>query len=103
MPTVKYKCGDTGKMKTKKFPYNSMGKAQADTYAKLMNGTVKNNPTKKEEIMPTVKYKCGDTGKMKTKKFPYNSMGKAQADTYAKLMNGTVKNNPTKKMTESGY
>ena len=47
MPTVKYKCGDTGKMKTKKFPYNSVGKAQAHTYAKLMNGKVTNNPTKK--------------------------------------------------------
>ena len=29
MPTVNYKCGDTGKMKTRSFPYNAVGKAQA--------------------------------------------------------------------------
>ncbi len=44
MPTVKYKCGETGKMKTKKFPYNATGKAQAGAFAKLMNGSIKNNP-----------------------------------------------------------
>ena len=44
MPTVKYKCGDTGKMKKKTFPYNAMGKAQASEFAKTMGGSVKNNP-----------------------------------------------------------
>ena len=44
MPTVKYKCGDTGKVKTKTFPYNAVGKAQAGEFAKTMNGTMKNNP-----------------------------------------------------------
>ena len=44
MPTVKYKCGDTGKMKTKTFPYNAVGKAQAGEFAKTMNGSMKNNP-----------------------------------------------------------
>jgi len=44
MPTVKYKCGDTGKMKTKVFPYNAIGKAQASEFAKTMKGSMKNNP-----------------------------------------------------------
>ena len=44
MPTVEYKCGDTGKMKTKVFPYNAVGKAQAATFAATMNGSIKNNP-----------------------------------------------------------
>jgi hypothetical protein len=44
MPTVKYKCGDTGKMKTKTFPYNAVGKAQATEFAKTMKGSMKNNP-----------------------------------------------------------
>ena len=44
MPTVKYKCGNTGKMKTKVFPYNAVGKAQAAEFAKTMNGSMKNNP-----------------------------------------------------------
>ena len=44
MPTVKYKCGQTGKIKTKTFPYNAVGKAQASEFAKTMNGEVKNNP-----------------------------------------------------------
>ena len=44
MPTVKYKCGETGKVKTKTFPYNAMGKAQASEFANTMKGTVKNNP-----------------------------------------------------------
>ena len=47
MPTVKYKCGDTGKMKKKVFPYNSVGKAQAKTFSDLMNGKIKNNPNRK--------------------------------------------------------
>ena len=44
MPTVNYKCADTGKMKTKVFPYNAVGKAQAVEFARTMNGSVKNNP-----------------------------------------------------------
>ena len=46
MPTVSYKCGDTGKMKKKVFPYNAMGKAQAFEFAKTMGGTIKNNPNR---------------------------------------------------------
>jgi hypothetical protein len=46
MPTVSYKCKDTGKMKKVKFPYNAMGKAQAFEFAKTMGGTLKNNPGK---------------------------------------------------------
>jgi len=78
MPTVKYKCMDSGKMKTKSFPYNAVGKAQATEFAKTMK-------------------------KMKTKSFPYNAVGKAQATEFAKTMKGSIKNNPNKKMTESGY
>lgn len=44
MPTVSYKCGDTGKMKKKVFPYNAVGKAQAAEFANIMDGKVKNNP-----------------------------------------------------------
>ncbi len=44
MPTVTYKCGDTGKMKKKQFPYNAVGKAQASAFAGTMNGSMKNNP-----------------------------------------------------------
>ncbi len=44
MPTVSYKCEDTGKMKKKQFPYNAMGKAQASAFAGVMNGSIKNNP-----------------------------------------------------------
>jgi len=44
MPTVKYKCASSGKMKEKVFPYNAMGKAQAHTFAKTMGGKIKNNP-----------------------------------------------------------
>tara|TARA_R100000664_G_scaffold33821_1_gene52182 strand:- start:8 stop:181 length:174 start_codon:yes stop_codon:yes gene_type:complete len=44
MPTVKYKCGDTGKMKTKVFPYTAVGKAQASEFASMKGGTLKNNP-----------------------------------------------------------
>ncbi len=44
MPTVNYKCGDTGEMKSKTFPYNAVGKAQAVEFAKTMGGSVKNNP-----------------------------------------------------------
>tara|TARA_R100001440_G_scaffold26542_4_gene43459 strand:+ start:36290 stop:36460 length:171 start_codon:yes stop_codon:yes gene_type:complete len=44
MPTVKYKCPDSGKMKKKTFPYNAVGKAQAATFAKTMGGTKKDNP-----------------------------------------------------------
>lgn len=31
-------------MKTKVFPYNAVGKAQASTFAATMNGSMKNNP-----------------------------------------------------------
>jgi len=44
MPTVTYKCPDTGKKMKKVFPYNAVGKAQADSFAKLMGGKKKNNP-----------------------------------------------------------
>jgi|TARA_R100000084_G_scaffold106470_1_gene64832 hypothetical protein len=44
MPTVKYKCPDSGMLKEKVFPYNAIGKAQAHEFAKSMDGTVKNNP-----------------------------------------------------------
>ena len=44
MPTVKYKCESSGAMKTKTFPYNAMGKAQATEFAKVMGGSMKNNP-----------------------------------------------------------
>ena len=44
MPTVSYKCEDTGKTKTKTFPYNAVGKAQAAEFAKTMEGSMKNNP-----------------------------------------------------------
>ena len=40
MPTVKYKCPDTGKPMSKTFPYNAMGKAQADSFAKTMKGSM---------------------------------------------------------------
>ena len=44
MPTVKYKCGDTGTMKPRSFPYNAVGKAQATECAKTMGGTKTDNP-----------------------------------------------------------
>ena len=44
MPTVSYKCGQTGKMKKKTFPYNAVGKAQATEFAKTMGGSMKYNP-----------------------------------------------------------
>jgi hypothetical protein len=46
MPTVSYKCADTGKMKTKVFPYNAVGKAQAKTFSDIMGGKIKNNPNR---------------------------------------------------------
>ena len=46
MPTVTYKCADTGKKKTKKFAYNAVGKAQAEEFSKLMKGNKKNNPNR---------------------------------------------------------
>ena len=51
MPTVKYKCKDSGKSKVRKFPYNAVGKAQATEFAKTMGGSIKYNPNKgKTEI-----------------------------------------------------
>jgi hypothetical protein len=44
MPTVKYKGGE------KTFPYNACGKAQAASFAAMMNGTMKNNPNYKMEM-----------------------------------------------------
>jgi len=44
MPTVKFKCPDTGKMMKKTFPYNAVGKAQAGQFTKESGGTKKNNP-----------------------------------------------------------
>tara|TARA_R100001443_G_scaffold113260_1_gene127693 strand:+ start:2115 stop:2267 length:153 start_codon:yes stop_codon:yes gene_type:complete len=38
MPTVKVKG------KSRQFPYNAVGKAQADSYAKMSGGKKKNNP-----------------------------------------------------------
>ena len=46
MPTVKYKCKDSGKSKVKKFPYNAVGKPQADWFTKTMGGSIKYNPNK---------------------------------------------------------
>ena len=44
MPTVKYKCPDTGKPMKKTFPYNAVGKAQASDFAASMGGSKKDNP-----------------------------------------------------------
>lgn len=44
MPTVKFKCPDTGKNMKKVFPYNAVGKAQAGQFTKEMGGKKKNNP-----------------------------------------------------------
>jgi hypothetical protein len=44
MPTVKNMCQDSGKMKTKSFADNAVGKAQAKEFANLMNGSMTNNP-----------------------------------------------------------
>ena len=44
MPTVKYKCMDSGKMKSKVFPYNAIGKEQAAEFAKTIIVSMKNNP-----------------------------------------------------------
>ena len=41
MPTVKYNCPDTGKPMKKSFPYNAVGKAQANTFSKIMGGSLK--------------------------------------------------------------
>ena len=44
MPTVTYACSNSGKTKTKTFPYNAVGKAQAAEFAKTMKGTKVDNP-----------------------------------------------------------
>lgn len=44
MPTVIYKCPDTGKKMKEQFPYNVIGKAQAGQKAKDKDGTLINNP-----------------------------------------------------------
>lgn len=53
MPTVTYKCKDSGKTKKKTFAYNAIGKAQSTEFAKLMGGSKKNNPGPGEEVMST--------------------------------------------------
>ena len=50
MPTVTYTCPDTGKKMTRTFPYNAVGKAQADTLQKLMSGSKRNNPGPRMEV-----------------------------------------------------
>ena len=55
MPTVTYKCKDSGKIKKKTFAYNAMGKAQSHEFAKLMGGKKKNNPGPKEEVSSSKK------------------------------------------------
>jgi hypothetical protein len=50
MPTVITK---TGK---RVFPYNAVGKAQADSYAKMTKGKVKNNPNYGMEKKMTSSY-----------------------------------------------
>ena len=49
MPTVTYKCPDSGKNKKRKFAYNAVGKAQSDAFARLRGGKLKMNPGPKEE------------------------------------------------------
>ena len=44
MPTVTYTCPDTGRIKKKEFPYNAVGKAQANAFMKMSGGKIKNNP-----------------------------------------------------------
>lgn len=44
MPTVSYTCPDTGKKMKKSFPYNAVGKAQADAAMRYYDGTKVNNP-----------------------------------------------------------
>ena len=44
MPTVIYKCPDTGKKMKEQFPYNAVGKAQAGQKAKDNKVTLINNP-----------------------------------------------------------
>ena len=44
MPTVSYNCPDTGKKMKKSFPYNAVGKAQADAAMRYNKGTISNNP-----------------------------------------------------------
>ncbi len=51
MPTVTV----NGKKKT--FPYNAVGKAQADFYARMHGGKKKNNPGPKEEVSSAKKNK----------------------------------------------
>jgi len=49
MPTVSYKCPDSpdsGSKMKKTFPYNAVGKAQADSFVKLMKGDIKYNPNR---------------------------------------------------------
>ena len=45
MPTVQFKGG------MKKFPYHAVGKAQADSFAKMMKGKKEDNPGYGKEKM----------------------------------------------------
>tara|TARA_R100000805_G_C3595545_1_gene96779 strand:+ start:184 stop:345 length:162 start_codon:yes stop_codon:yes gene_type:complete len=47
MPTVSYKCPDTGKKMKRSFPYNAVGKAQAVEFAKTMDGQMSGNPSRR--------------------------------------------------------
>ncbi len=51
MPTVKLPNGTI-----RVFPYNAVGKAQADAYSKLMGGNKKNNPGAMMEKTPKSGY-----------------------------------------------
>ena len=44
MPTVIYKCPETGKKMKEQFPYNAVGKVAAGQKAIDMKGTLINNP-----------------------------------------------------------
>ena len=84
MPTVKYMCQDSGRMKKKTFPYNAVGKAQATEFAKTMSGSMKNNPgygmEKKNEVKLLM---AGRTQKKRKQNLPgWYSMGKKNFDTY---------------------
>jgi hypothetical protein len=44
MPTVRYKCPDTGMMKERTFPPNAVGRPQAIEFAKMRDGKITMNP-----------------------------------------------------------
>tara|TARA_R100000808_G_C2115343_1_gene128156 strand:- start:17 stop:343 length:327 start_codon:yes stop_codon:yes gene_type:complete len=88
MPTVSYKCPDSGKNKKRKFAYNAVGKAQADSYARLTGGKLKMNPGPNEEesTKTTVLKKSKinfDTTPEKTKEKEKKPAGKSVKDQLA--------------------